>query len=104
MDAGDMPAATVRLAVLLRRTPALAPAVIDALEGAPGPLAAVVRGDAFRLVGRETEAARAFAGAADEVGGNAAAGGNRGLTQELPADDVSGAAGRDSDHQWTQEE
>jgi hypothetical protein len=68
LRAGDVPAATGRLAVLLRLDPALAPVILSAAERAAaagpagGDLSAVhlVRGDAYRILGRENEAAAAF--------------------------------------------
>ena len=60
---------TGRLAVLLRLDPALAPVILSAAERAAavrplasGDLAALhlVRGDAYRVLGRENEAAAAY--------------------------------------------
>jgi hypothetical protein len=65
LTAGDIETASVQLALVLRLTPALAPAVLDVVEGRPDRRLALVRGDAYRLVGREREAQRAFA----EAGG-----------------------------------
>jgi hypothetical protein len=62
--AGSMEEASLRFALALRLAPALAPAVLEATEGGIGPALNVVRGDAFRLVGLETEARRAYAMAA----------------------------------------
>jgi hypothetical protein len=61
---GSLEEASLRFALTLRLAPALAPAVLDATEGGTGPALNVVRGDAFRLVGLETEARRAYATAA----------------------------------------
>ncbi len=67
--AGDLQAATGRLAVLLRLDPALAPVILSAADrvsaaGAVGPaeVAALhlVRGDAYRVLGRDNEAAAAY--------------------------------------------
>jgi hypothetical protein len=67
--AGDLQAATGRLAVLLRLDPALAPVILsaaDRVSGArtigPADLAALhlVRGDAYRVLGRDKEAAAAY--------------------------------------------
>jgi hypothetical protein len=66
LAAGDRAGAAIRLAVLLRLAPALAPAVLDVAAAEPGPEFDLVRGDALRLVGRETQARRAFAAAARE--------------------------------------
>ena len=72
---GALDEAALRFALTLRLSPALAPAVIEATEGIlgaggaaglgpAGPALSVVRGDAFRLVGLEVEARRAYAMAA----------------------------------------
>jgi hypothetical protein len=69
LAAGDAGAATGRLAVLLRLDPALAPVILSAAERAAtlattsgGDLSAIhlVRGDAYRILGRENEAAEAY--------------------------------------------
>jgi Flp pilus assembly protein TadD len=60
LERGDHPAAAVRLAVALRLGPAFAPAVLDALGERHDPELELVRGDAYRLVGREVEARRAY--------------------------------------------
>jgi hypothetical protein len=62
--AGSLEEASLRFALTLRLAPALAPAVLEATEGGTGPALNLVRGDAFRLVGLETEARRAYATAA----------------------------------------
>jgi tetratricopeptide (TPR) repeat protein len=64
LAAGSVPDAAIQLGLALRLTPALAPAVLDAIEGRSERELALVRGDAYRLVGRELEARQAFAGAA----------------------------------------
>jgi hypothetical protein len=56
--------AAIQLALALRASPALAPAVLDLARDQTGPAFDVIRGDAFRLVGREGEARRSFAAAA----------------------------------------
>lgn len=63
LEAGDVGAAALHLAVVLRISPALAPAVLDLVGGDGRRDLALVRGDAYRLVGRETEARRAYADA-----------------------------------------
>ena len=64
LEAGDATEAAHRFSLVLRLTPALAPAVLDlVLDRTERPLA-LVRGDAYRLVGRESEARRAFGQAA----------------------------------------
>ena len=62
--AGSLDEASLRFALVLRLAPQLAPAVLEATEGSSGPGLSVVRGDAFRLVGLESEARRAYAMAA----------------------------------------
>jgi hypothetical protein len=49
-----------RLALVLRQDPALAPAVLDALRSRRDPAALLVRGDAYRLLGRHLEAEAAL--------------------------------------------
>ncbi len=67
LAANDYRAAAVRLAVVLRLTPALAPAVLDLVGQLPGPDFDLLRGDALRLVGHEAAAGRAFAAASDAI-------------------------------------
>jgi tetratricopeptide (TPR) repeat protein len=62
--AGRLDQAVLRFGVALRLAPALAPAVLEATEGARASNLLMVRGDAFRLVGHETEARQAYAAAA----------------------------------------
>jgi hypothetical protein len=62
--AGDPDEASLRLALALRLAPALAPAILEATEGAATPGLSVIRGDAYRQVGLETAARRAYAAAA----------------------------------------
>lgn len=62
--AGVFDEAALRLGLALRLAPALAPAVLEATEGARTPGLTIVRGDAYRLAGYETEARRAYAVAA----------------------------------------
>ncbi len=75
LAAGRHGAAATRLAVILRLAPDLAPAVLDVLAPASAPPGAalgtleLVRGDAFRLVGREADARRAYAAASAALGG-----------------------------------
>jgi hypothetical protein len=64
LRADDPEEAAVRLGLVLRVAPALAPAVIDLIAGRPERSIALVRGDAYRLVGREREARQAFIEAA----------------------------------------
>jgi len=60
---GELHAAALRLSVVLRTSPALAPVVLDVVGPWPGPEFAMVRGDALRLVGRESAAQQAYAAA-----------------------------------------
>lgn len=62
--AGTLDEAAFRLGLALRLAPALAPAVLEATEGARASSLMVVRGDACRLSGHEAEARRAYAIAA----------------------------------------
>jgi hypothetical protein len=57
--------AAIQLALALRASPALAPAVLDLARDQDGAAFDLIRGDAYRLVGREAEARRSFAAAAD---------------------------------------
>jgi len=57
--------AMLRLALILRIDPTLAPAVLDAILVRTEPAAAILRGDAQRLLGRHLEAEAAFASAAE---------------------------------------
>jgi len=59
--------AFLRLALVLRHDPTLAPMVLDALRLRREPAAALVRGDAQRLLGRHLEAEAAFDAAADSL-------------------------------------
>lgn len=79
-DARHEPAA-VHLALAMRRAAGLAPAVIDLVEATERRTAALemVRGDAYRIVGHELEAQRAYAAAAAAIHGDAGNGnGSRG--------------------------
>lgn len=62
--AGSLDEATLRFALALRLAPALAPAILEATDGVAGAAVNVVRGDAYRQVGLESEARRAYAAAA----------------------------------------
>jgi hypothetical protein len=64
LESGDDGGAALQLALVLRIAPALAPAVIDVISDRQDPGLAFVRGDAYRLVGRELDARRAYADAA----------------------------------------
>jgi hypothetical protein len=64
LEAGDVVGAAMRLALVLRIAPALAPAILDLVGDRHDPVLALVRGDAYRAVGRELEARQAYADAA----------------------------------------
>lgn len=53
--------ATLQLAIVLRRDPGLAPAVLDAIDGREGPAFEIVRGDAYRLMGHDADAQASYA-------------------------------------------
>lgn len=61
LEDGHADDAAIHLAFVLRLTPALAPAVLDLLGEDRRPELALVRGDAYRLVGLEAEARAAYA-------------------------------------------
>lgn len=73
LAAGDVAAAVMHLSLALRLQPGCAADVADAVGAHPDPRLALVRGDAYRLLGREAEARRAYTDAA------------RGLTPPDPA-------------------
>jgi hypothetical protein len=64
---GRTAAGALQLALVLRLAPALAPAVLDAVAAYDGPELALVKGDAYRLVGHERDARLAFADAAASI-------------------------------------
>jgi hypothetical protein len=66
LEAGDLVEASVQLALVLRLSTPLAPAVLDLVADRMEPELAFVRGDAYRLVGRELDARRAYARAAGQ--------------------------------------
>jgi hypothetical protein len=61
LESGDLIEASVHLALVLRLSTPLAPAVLDLVADRAEPELAFVRGDAYRLVGRELDARRAYA-------------------------------------------
>lgn len=63
LQAGRALEAATHLGMVLRVRPALAPAVLDLVADDRSAALAFVRGDAYRLVGRELDARRAFADA-----------------------------------------
>jgi len=68
LQAGRPVDAAVHLGMVLRVRPALAPAVLDLVVDDRSATLAFVRGDAYRLVGRELDARRAFADAVRQPG------------------------------------
>ena len=58
--AGAIDKAVLHFSLALRLAPALAPAVLEATDGARGPALTMVRGDAYRLAGHEAEAQQAY--------------------------------------------
>jgi hypothetical protein len=77
---GDAATASARLAVLLRMDPALAPVILStadiavstaALGGSQLAAVHVVRGDAYRVLGRDNEAAAAYRRAHEALAGPA---------------------------------
>ncbi len=68
-ERGDHHRAALHLGLALRLAPGVAPVVLDLLEGTDGPEFAILRGDAFRLVGHERDARLAFAAAAAGIDG-----------------------------------
>ena len=68
LEAGRTAEAATGLILALRSTPGLAPAILDLLAGRRDPILVLVRGDAQRIVGHETEAMRDHAAAAGAIG------------------------------------
>jgi tetratricopeptide (TPR) repeat protein len=58
--AGSIDDAVLHFSLALRLAPALAPAVLEATDGARGAGLTMVRGDAYRLAGHEAEAQQAY--------------------------------------------
>jgi len=69
LDAGDLAGAAIQLAVAVRLAPLLAPAVLELAAGHRSPGLDLVRGDALLALGRESEAQRAWADAAEGARG-----------------------------------
>jgi hypothetical protein len=63
IETGDLDRASVRLALLLRASPAAAGAVLAAIGDARSPALDLVRGDALRALGDDVEARRAYSAA-----------------------------------------
>ena len=68
LEEGRTTEAATGLILALRSTPGLAPAILDLLAGRSDPILVLVRGDAQRIVGHETEAVRDHAAAAGAIG------------------------------------
>ncbi len=64
LEAGDTRSAALHLGLALRTAPALAPAILELAAENSDPAIALLRGDAYRLVGHERDARLAFADAA----------------------------------------
>ena len=58
--AGNIEEAALRFGIALRLAPALAPAVLEATDGARGAALTLVRGDAYRMAGHDAEAQQAY--------------------------------------------
>ena len=67
LDGGHAGDAATGLILALRASPALAPAILDLLAGRSESILTLVRGDAKRVVGRELEALRDHAAAAEAL-------------------------------------
>lgn len=68
LSTGDVASAALALTLALRLSPTLAGAVLDAIVGVSDPSLEIVRGDAYRLLGQEAEARRAYAAARVALG------------------------------------
>jgi hypothetical protein len=71
-DPERVAAGLARLALVLRLDPAMAATVIETLGRRPEPAAEVIRGDAYRILGRTLEAEAAYAAAAATLEGRRA--------------------------------
>ena len=91
LEAGRAQDAGAALILALRASPALAPAVLDLLAGRGEPILVLVRGDAQRIVGRESEALRDHAAAASGLSADEATAGDapsdEGPSDEGPSDE-----------------
>jgi hypothetical protein len=86
LERGEHAAAAVRLGVALRLGPAFAPAILDALGDVHQPELELVRGDAYRLVGREVDARRSYSAVLRQLAGSVSASGGSGGVTTLAAD------------------
>jgi hypothetical protein len=91
LEVGDVQRAATHLGLVLRLAPSMAPTVLDLVADRSEPPLALVRGDAYRLVGREFEARQAFADAAREPDPFGWIGGAR-----VPAEDAGDGVGDDT--------
>jgi len=91
---GDDGQAAVRLGLVLRLAPALAPAVIETLGQAGGAELEIVRGDAYHLVGHEREARQGYAAAAAEISDRARRLAHEDRAAGRPKGDDTGGIGR----------
>jgi len=60
LAAGDYTSAALHLGLAVRVTPSIAPVILEAIGDIPDAGLQMVRGDAYRAVGRETDARRAY--------------------------------------------
>jgi hypothetical protein len=60
LAAGDLASAALHLGLAVRVAPSIAPVVLEAIGETPDAGLQMVRGDAYRAVGRETDARRAY--------------------------------------------
>ena len=72
LRAGRLADGAIRLAVVLRLAPTMAPAILDVISAQSSPSLELVRGDALRLVGHERDARLAYAAAAAQLDERAA--------------------------------
>ena len=63
LEAGDHPTAAVNLGLVVRMTPGLAPAILSLIGDPTDAGLLLVQGDAYRAIGHEFEATRAYAAA-----------------------------------------
>jgi hypothetical protein len=93
LEAGDEQVAVVHLALVLRISPGLAPAVLELAGSTSGAGFDLIRGDAYRLVGHEAEAQRSYASAVSTL---ADAAGGVGPTSQIPeTEDAAGQASQE---------
>lgn len=104
IGSGELDRASVRLALLLRASPAAAGSILAAIGDARSPSLDLVRGDALRALGDDTEARRAYSSAIGSFRGGSPPGDAQPTEQGPPADDHAtgndGAPGDDhgADH------